>query len=255
MNRRDFVNTSGMALLAATLAELSPELALPMAEAHESTRESSVARSTFQLGRKNNPEVVRGAYEFSAMGLGASAPPYVYAFYDEDAKKFISPLEVKPTLKKGSYTMQPTLHSFNIRKADQANFKNLKNQVQLGFNATAPITKSDQLTWVFMNAVDIFLAKDQSGRQDQLTKFTNSNGKSATPLDATPKINVLNGTVSLQVTAFGQKQEGFWKKFFDILTKAVNSPIVSTASKGFGIPGLAPCRYPNCMSLELSSVS
>jgi len=90
-----------------------------------------------------------------------------------------------------------------------------------------------------MNAVDIFLAKDQSGRQDQLTKFTNNNGKSSTPFDSTPRISVTNGTVSLQITAFGQRQDSFWVKFFDFVSKAVNSPIISTASKGFGIPGLA----------------
>ena len=193
---------------------------------------------TFQLSKKSDPEQVRSLYEAGSKEIGPSTAPYVYAFYDEDAKKFASPLNLKPTLKKNSYTLQPILHSFNIKKSDQANFKKLKNQVQLGFNATAAVTKSDQLTWVFMNAVDVFLAKDQSGRQDQLTKFTNSNGKSSTPLDSTPKISVANGTVSLQITAFGQRQDSMWVKFFDFVSKAVNSPIISTASKGFGVPGL-----------------
>src|SRR6266481_6334226 len=42
-----------------------------------------------------------------------------------------------------------------------------------------------------------------------------------------------------QITAFGQKQGSFWVKFFDFVSKVVNSPIISTASKGFGIPVLA----------------
>jgi hypothetical protein len=135
--------------------------------------------------------------------------------------------------------MEPTLQAFNIRKANQDNFKKLKNQVQLSFNATAPINKSDELSWIFMNAVDVFLAKDDKGRQDQLTKFGNSNSKTGTTLNSNPKINVEKGTVKLQVTAFGQKQDSAWTKFFDVLTKVVKSPLISTAAKGFGIPGLA----------------
>jgi hypothetical protein len=238
LDRRAFLNNSSLAFLTAALADLSPDLEL---QARTQDKNSSNAQlgQTFQLNKKNDPEEVKSVYEIGSKEIGPSAAPYVYAFYDEDAKKFVSPLNLKPTLKKNSYTLEPILHAFNIRKADQANFKKLKNQVQLGFNATAPVTKSDQLSWVFMNAIDIFLAKDNSGRQDQLTKFTNSNGKNSTPLVSSPKISVTSGTVSLQITAFGQKQDSIWLKLFDFVTKAVNSPIVSTASKGFGVPGLA----------------
>ncbi len=158
MDRRAFLNNSSLALLTAALREISPEFALQAA-----TRGNAGVppQQTFQLNKKSDPEEVKSVYEIGSKEIGPSAVPYVYAFYDEDAKKFVSPLNLKPTLKKTSYTLQPILHAFNIRKSDQANFKKLKNQVQLGFNATAPITKSDQLTWVFMNAVDIFLAKQQ----------------------------------------------------------------------------------------------
>src|SRR5260370_5336534 len=89
-----------------------------------------------------------------------------------------------------------------------------------------------------MNPVDVFLAKDDKGRQDQLTKFTNNNNKSGAAPNSNSNISVTEGTVTLQVTAFGQKQDSLWTKFFDVVAKVASSPIVSTASKGFGVPGL-----------------
>lgn len=77
--------------------------------------------------------------------------PYVYAFFDaKQTHTFVNPLDIKPTLAKGNYTLESTLYAFNIKSSDQAKFKNLKNNVQLGFNASAPITSSDELTWLFL---------------------------------------------------------------------------------------------------------
>ena len=236
MERREFAKGSAVALLA-VLTEASAELGLETARAGPSGKGTDGTKELFQLTKRNDPEVVKVVYEGSGRGLTASDVPYVYAYYDEGQKKFNNPLEIAPTLAAASYTLESTLHSFNIRKADQDNFRNLKNQVQLGFNATAPVTKSDQLTWVFMNAIDVFLAKDKN-RPDQLTKFTKDNGN-GTALQSNPKVSVVNGLVSLQVTAFGQKRDGFWKKFFDFVTAAAGSAIISDVSKGFGIPGLA----------------
>ena len=249
MDRRGFLNQSSYAFLAAALVPLSAELGASVAEAETSQSDtsnpidSSKGPTAHQLTKVNNPDAVADLYQLGARGLGPAASPYVYAFYDETAKKFLNPLAteangVKPSLDKGSYTMSPTLQSFNIRQADQARFKHLKSQIQLSFNATAPISKSDQLSWIFMNAVDVFLAKDDKGRQDQLTKFTNNNNKTGAALNSNPKISVAKGTVTLQVTAFGQKQDSLWTKFFDVVAKVASSPIVSTASKGFGVPGL-----------------
>jgi hypothetical protein len=44
--------------------------------------------------------------------------------------------------------------------------------------------------------------------------------------------------VTLQVTAFGQKQDSLWTQLFDVMSRVAKSPIVSTALKGFAIPGL-----------------
>jgi hypothetical protein len=239
MDRRNFLGSSRMALLAGFLAEVGLEL--PSALASDATNEETDYRlGAPSFSKLADPEKVKKSYEVGAKDVGASAIPYVYAFYDDKANKFLNPyLEVKPVLEKNSYTMQPILQSFNIRVSDQVKFKTLRNQIQLGFNASAPITSSDQLSWIFMNAVDIFLAKDDAGRLDQLTKFKSAAG-TGMALNSNPKISISKGLVSLQVTAFGQKEEGFWTKFFSFLSLAADSPIASAASKGFGIPGLVP---------------
>src|SRR5207249_293426 len=163
-------------------------------------RSSRASSGLHKLTVTEKPGNVAAAYEgVDSKDLGASEVPYVYLFFDETTNKFINPLRLAPKLNANAYTLEATLHAFNIKKSDQASFKNLKNQVQLGFNATAPATSTDRLTWLFMNAVDVFLAKDKD-RPDQLTKFQNNNGP-GTPLNANPRISIPKGLVNLQVTA------------------------------------------------------
>jgi hypothetical protein len=233
MRRRDFVGHSSLALITAALApawlnELHAE-GIPDSRPNSNL---NLEQTTFRLTQLNNPNSIAPLYVPGARAVGPAPSPYVYAYYD--GNKFINPLAtdpngVKPSLEKGTYSVTPTLQSFNIQQAKQAQFKNLKSHVQLGFNATAPIGISDQLSWIFMSAIDIFLAKDNQGRQDQLTKFK-TNNNAGTTLTSNPKISVANGLLNLQVTAFGQKQDSFWTKFFDVLSKVSSSPIVSAAS-------------------------
>jgi hypothetical protein len=244
MDRREFLSGSRSALFTAVLANLPPECGTQLLQAQSGDSKSPSASTTHQLTVANNPDVIAGAYRIGTKGPGSAATPYVYAFYDEDAQKFLNPLAknpngVKPSLPKGSYTMEPILHAFNIRQTSQRAFQKLKSEVQLSFNATAPANTSDQLSWIFMNAIDVFLAKNDKGRQDQLTKFTNSNSKNGTALKSTPKIRVDKGTVQLQITAYGQKQKSLWTTFFDIVAQVSGSTMISSASKGFGVPGLA----------------
>lgn len=225
MVRRTFVTGSSLSVLAALLSEASDVSGKALKQP---------GPSPLQLTKLNQSEHVRAAYNGSK-GPGSASVPYVYAYYDVNLKKFINPLDITPTKPAGAYTLEATLHAFNMKLADQDQYKKLKNQVQLGFNATAPLTSSEKLTWLFMNAISVFGAKS-TDKAAALTKFK---GDSGVPLQASPKITVAKGIVNLQVTAFGQRQDGFWRKFLDIMAAAVKSPIVDTALKGFGIPSLA----------------
>lgn len=240
MNRRELIQSVTTAFLAAggagSLEILRPDLMTASAAEQTPSKPGVLGLTAIQ----QPSELVAAIYKAKPGGgrdLQGSPLPYVYAFYDENEKKFVSPLDITPTSADGAYTLTSTLHSFNIKTDVQKQFAKLQNQVQLGFNATAPVTNSDNLTWVFMNAINIFLAKPADQSQ-QLTKFT-SGGNNGATLQANPKVSIPKGTVNLQVTAFGQRKDGPWKKFFDIIAGAVKSPIISDVSKGFGIPGLA----------------
>jgi len=240
MQRRDFLRRATVGLAAAGWTEADTLLDPAFARVFAAESEPSKLRVLGLTATKQPAELVATIYKSKPEGgrdLQGSPLPYVYAFYDENATKFVSPLDITPTSPAGAYTLTSTLHSFNVKASVQNQFQRLQNQVQLGFNATAPVTDSDNLTWVFMNAINIFLAKpaDQAA---QLTKFTNGANDGAS-LQVNPKVSIPKGKVNLQVTAFGQRKDGPWKKFFDIITAAVKSPIISDVSKGFGIPGLA----------------
>lgn len=229
MDRRDFLNASALTAMA-TLFETEMEAVV---SPHTGTENK--IKDTFLLTSRLDPERVVRLYE-GASGVEASGIPYLYLHYDEGKNTFVNPRMITPRLKPGTYTLESKLFAFNVSFEDYRRFENLKNEVQLGFNATAPLTDSDSLTWLFMNAIDVFLVKP-ADRPKQLSNFT-KDGK-GTALQANPKVTVAKGLIDLQVTAFGQKKDGFWKKFFNVLTAVVSSPILSDVSKGFVIPGLA----------------
>jgi hypothetical protein len=236
MYRRDFVANSVVAFLASTLAESALGSDGPRLADQIGSHTGGEVADAFLLTSKLDEEVVEQAYKGRApRGLEGSELPYLFLYFDEEKKKFANPLDVTPSLPPKAYSLEAKIHAFNIKRDQQDQFKNLKNEVQLGFNAKAPVTKTDELTWMFMNAVDIFLNKDKN-RPDALTKFMGDNG---TPLQANPKVSVVNGILELQITAFGQKKDGFWKRFINIVTSAASSPIVSDVSKGFSIPSLS----------------
>lgn len=242
MNRREVLQSLPSALAAAGLIDIAEVLKPQIAIAAETQASPSRPRALALTGTTENPELVASIYKSKpgeGRDLQGSPLPYVYASYDETAKKCVSPLDITPSSKAGAYNLTSTLHSFNIKTDVQKQFAKLQNQAQLGFNATAPVINSDNLTWVFMNAINIFLAKPADQSQ-QLTKFTgDANDPTGVTLQANPKVSIPKGTVNLQVTAFGQRKDGPWKKLFDIIAGVVKSPIISNVSKGFGIPGLA----------------
>jgi hypothetical protein len=236
MERREFLNGATIAALSALAGESLSTLETPVVFAQPT---GNALSTVFGLTHTTDPEKAAAAY----VGAGARAPgepPYVYAFYDEQQNKFLNPLTLVPNLDSTkTYTLTPTMRVFNISQAMKDQFRHLKQTLQLGFNATAPSPSGDNLSWVFMNAVNIFLS-NTNDRAAQLTKFTSAgSSKPATTLTSTPKVSVSKGKLTLQITAFGQKQDSIWKTIFDVVTAAAKSPIVSAASKGFGVPGLA----------------
>jgi hypothetical protein len=77
-----------------------------------------------------------------------------------------------------------------------------------------------------------FLAK-AADRTQQLSTFEKDNSPTA-DLKPSSKVTVSSGFVDLQVNAFGQAKDGFWRKLFNVLAKVAGSPLTTS----LGIPGL-----------------
>lgn len=202
--------------------------------------------TVFQAGQKLAKDRAVVAYDHAKLphdrkvasrGVDTAQVPHVYVYYDRTTKKFLSAIDVKATLDAAkAYTLTSKLHSFNIKKSDQAKLTDLKSQIQLAFNATAPNPSGD-LTWIFMNAISIF--GPNGDNKDQLTKFLNAQGQSGVPLLSTPSVTVTKGKVNLQVTAYGQRKDGLWKQFLDGVASLLGDGATAAALTGFGIPALA----------------
>ncbi len=229
-DRRDFVR-GGIVALACGIPELRTA-----AESMQS--EDKPLTSPYGLTTRTDADTARRAHLPGSKGSNPNPLPYVYLYYDKTQKRFLTTLEVTPGSDidaSKTYHLSSKLHTFNIRSADQRTFSKLQNNVQLAFNVTAPNPLGD-LTWVFMNAIDIFAKAKPNA--SALTSFMGAHSPGAT-LASTPPVTITKGSMSLQVLVFGQKRTGFWQSFFTFISGAIGNPISATALIGFGIPGLA----------------
>ncbi len=229
IDRRHFLTSSTLVSLAASL-DLEA-FALPQR-----------AESNTQILNTGGLELLKTPYDSQvasitynpAVEAGEPPTPNGLIYYDKAHKKFISPMDIEPSKEKGSYTITSTLRAFNISRANYQTAQQYKNEVQIGLNFVAPITSSgDGFAWILKHAVNIFLGKssDVSGA---LASFKSANPSQPTPT-LSNKVQVLQGAFDLQVNAFFQKKEGFWRKLFQGLSGLPGSPLLAT----LGIPGIA----------------
>lgn len=230
MERRDFIAASALGTLAAMLD--------PKFEAQAASQTASPIQlpNVYNLTTPYTKQSLMELYT-GQKGTGnpqAPLPPHILLYYDRTANPptFVSPSDIKADLDADKYELNATVHAFNIATSHYDHFKNLKQDLQLGLNVATPSADGqDTLTWLFMSAIDVFLQKS-TNIPAQLSKFDNYTPTSS--LKPSNKITVSQGVINLQVTAFGQRKEGFWKKLFDILSKVASSPLIGA----FAIPSL-----------------
>lgn len=231
MERRDFINASGIALLSPVLGNL---LAIAEQASAQSNQQPNRVRDLFRLNGSYRTEDVERVYKGEAIAEagGPLLPPHMFMYYDEHKQIFVNPLNIVPSADNKNWTIDATLRSFNIDSQFYKQFSKLQKDVQIGLNFTAPTASQDRISWIFMNAIDIFLAKAKD-RPQQLSTFQKNNSPTA-DLKPSSKVTVTNGFVDLQVNAFGQAKDGFWRKLFNVIAKVAGSPLLTT----LGIPGL-----------------
>ena len=244
IDRRTFLSSSTIATVAALLGELSCDSRLAVAQI---LRHPLPMTGPFQFNRTADQNLVQrvmggtlSVVRSEAAGLnstGTSAiPDYLYLYYDTDKNVFVHPTyEDIRTLDNKPYVTEPRVYSFNIGSADQPRLVGLKNQLQVNFSAAAPtelLGTLENLTWTFINAVDI------SGGKISFIDNAGGTQKDGVSLNSDPKIHVTQGTMSLAVQVSGQKRDSLWDKIIQFVTSAMKSPIISKVSQGFGIPAM-----------------
>src|SRR5258708_2149780 len=173
MNRREMLTAGG---LTRAVAVFSDVLGQTTARQSHGTAERSQYRQSVNFGLTGHysNDVLDQAYN---PGLGLenvptqALPPHIFLLYQDN--KFIRPSEVPLTNKPGKYKLDATLQAFGISQSNQNVFKNLQSNLQLGFNVGATLSNNDTLSWLFMSAINVFLQRDNKGRQQQLTDFKN----------------------------------------------------------------------------------
>lgn len=230
MERRNFIKAAG-------LIGVSPLLVESFIGELEAKGKNKEINTFYNLNGAYTPKALDKAYKPEKQVTAAEAPPavlppHVFLYYDKDKNTFVNPTKVEPTLNAGKYRLDAGLHAFNVATANYDNFRRYKNELQLGLNVAADIQGGqDSLTWVFMNAIDVFLQKPANVPQ-QLSTFKNY--QPTANLKPSSQIVIPEGILNLQVSALGQPRDGFWHKLFTFASKILNSPLFAT----FAIPTL-----------------
>jgi hypothetical protein len=247
MRRRSFL-ASGMTSILAAAADLS------LGQSSES--QTSNVPDIYRLTSKYRTDA--GKALFTKSQGPEETPPHIYLHFDTKAMKFLNPIEVVADLSPGAYTLDVSLVAFGAssdlrQKLGSGQKKDI--QLTLKVDANQSSDKEDTLSWLFMNAIDVFLsatkaptttkntvkasgtasAPAQTDTTGQLTTFKQNNQPTAA-LKPISQISIPQGSVFLQVIALGQNKQGFWKAFLAGITKLSASPIFAS----LGLPALVP---------------
>lgn len=242
MERRGFLQ-SGLA--SAALATLSPFVDVEEFVGQAVSTSSKTNTGGLDLLKKPyDPQIAALVYEEPKFAPppcppgekcpAPALPPNGFLFYDKGSKTFVKPSTLEASKDKGNYAISATMKAFNISTDAYKIAQSSKQEVQIGLNFSAPITSAgDNFAWILKNAVNVFLGKtnDISGSLASF-KAANPASPAASP---TNKVQVLQGAFDLQVNAFFQKKDGWWRKLFQAFAGVPGAPLLAT----LGIPGVA----------------
>lgn len=181
---------------------------------------------------------------FQVMAERAVAPPnmmFLYYEYETDPRegKFVNPLDVKPNLDaQKEYQLDYELVTMHVNNLiDELNINKDKPLEHRLFTRVplVPAEKRDWLEWIITSGIDVFLEKDRDGRDKKLQTFSQASTPTSILSDQ-EKIIVGKGEVSLGQGLWGHHEKNWFTKFWGILTKVFNGPLLAVA----GIPALVP---------------
>ena len=251
LGRRDFVRSSSVVLLASALPQ--PDLASAIQQSAALPTRGQKIGGFFRWNDTYTNQDVEKLYQKRpgdwstrlqideafrldiARGVLRDRRHMIF-FYDADAKKMVNPLNVKPTLQPGGYSMEATIRNFHVSKKDfDGIWRKLKPDAQMQLALTASAPDDDDLTWTLMNGIDIFLGGKLEGLDQRLRPLLENN-KPTSKFRPSAKIEVRSGSGEFQLQVAAQKKESIWRKILSIGGAVVNSPLFATLP----IPKLVP---------------
>ncbi len=251
--RRDFMQSSSLALLAGALINsgIAPEVysQISVPETQRSNRpffrtdtytkaqlESLYGRDA---GRAEPAANASFANEVRA-GDRIGSQHMIFHYADPTQKQFINPLNVKPALAAGKYSLEVTVLNSHASQMDfETIWNKLRHDAQLQLALTAPSQggeTSDDLTWTLMNGIDIFLGGDGFKGADKRLKPFVDNNKPTSKFRPSERIEVLTGGANFQLQVAAAKKDSWWRKLLTIGGAALDSPLFATLP----IPKLLP---------------
>src|SRR5205085_117146 len=245
IGRRNFIQSSSLALLAATL--INPDIASASAlSATLQARVQQPGRAYFRSDTYSSDDIEslygRGAGGASSKRAGFGnevkagdqiSSQHMIFYYDKPGdKQIVNPLNVKPSLAAGKYSLEVTILNSHASQRDFDNlWKKFKHDAQMQLALTAPSNDGpapDDLTWTLMNGIDIFLGGDGfKGIDNRLKPFVDNN-KPTSKFRPSEKIEVLTGAGNFQLQVAAQRKDSWWRKLLTVAGEALNSPLFAT---------------------------
>jgi hypothetical protein len=217
MARRDLLKWSSLGALA-SLVDVEQRVA---AQAPAATYPDEI----YHLDNVASSQAAKRIY---TPDLQASAPAprqQMLFFYDTAQKRLVNPINVKAddAVKAGQkYKLDATLRSFHASSSgDRDIWRSLNNDLQLQLGVTTP-HQDDELTWVILSGVRVFLGGKREGADERLQSFQ-TELKPTAELQRSAQIEIESARARIQLQLFGQKKASIWSSLLKISGAAVNS--------------------------------
>jgi hypothetical protein len=230
MERRNFL--SGAMISALALLMSTEESGLSQVSARTTNNNPFSGEDIFQLtsvyGRSSGAVFTSGGHPPLPSDL-------LYLYYDDQHERFIDPTQLSPGQDPGKYTLSVDLLAYHLASGSHLSAVDKSKDLQLTLQVAAPQNPdgSKTLSWLLMNAIDVF--GDRSDVQKRLTRFQTETSVSNS-FSNLSNVDVPVGFLELQVVALAQRKKGFWTQLFSVLSKASAAPILGS----IGLPALVP---------------
>jgi hypothetical protein len=159
-------------------------------------------------------------------GIVAEAPApiqHMLFYYDKD--RLTNPFNVSPDQsfnKTKKYSFEAQIVNFHTSASNDAQlWQKLEHdlQLQLGISTKA---EEDDLTWVVLSAMRVFIGGKKSGTDQRLQEFQ-AGVEPTKDFSGSSKIAIENGFGRFQLQVFAQKKKSIWSQLLKIGEAAANS--------------------------------